>query len=381
MRKINLLYVITKLELGGAQKQLLSLLDALDKEKFQPFLFTAREGLLVTDAASINGLTLHLSCFLERPPHPLRDLLSLIELYRFIRRHKIDIVHTHSSKAGVVGRLAARLAGVRVIVHTVHGWSFNDFQARALRRLYIWLERVGALVSSKIIVVSEWDKRKGLREGIGKEEEYELIPYGINYAEFQGDGIELRDAFGVSSAGFLVGMIACLKPQKAPLDFVALAKKLTIQKENVKCILVGDGVLRPAIQRLIRKYHLEEKVILTGWRKDIPQILSALDVVVLTSLWEGMPIVALEAMASAKPVVVTQTGGVSEVIKEGETGFLVDPSDIAALCDKVSLLLADEPLRKRVGAQARLSLKENFSIAHMCVNTQKLYFLLLNQQR
>ena len=373
MPKIKTLYIITKLELGGAQQQLLSLSKALDKNKFSLYLFTARSGLLVGEAGAIEGLTVYLSGFLEPPLNPFKDFLAFLDIYRFIKHNKIDIVHTHSSKAGIIGRLAAGAAGVKAVIHTVHGWSFNDFQAHLLQKFYIFLERLCARLTSKIIVVSQYDKENGLNKFIGKESQYEVIPYGINHAEFQGNSMELKNEFGISSYDLLVGMIACFKPQKAPQDFIELAKLVTANSRNVKFIMIGDGQLHGHLQKLISNYKLQDKVILAGWRRDIPQVLSALDIFVLTSLYEGLPIVVLEAMASAKAVVATHTGGIAEVIKDGENGFLVTPKEPQELAGRVFSLLNDANLRKRLGENARLSITGSFSVSSMVLAHQKVY--------
>ncbi|MGA2775317.1 MAG: glycosyltransferase family 4 protein [Candidatus Omnitrophota bacterium] len=376
MPNIKVLYIITKLELGGAQKQLLSLAAALDKDKFSPYLFTAASGLLVSEASAIKGLHTHLSTFLERPLNPIKDLFAFFEIHRFIKKNKINIVHTHSSKAGIIGRLAARLAGVKVIIHTVHGWSFNDFQAPLIRRFYILLEKLCANFSSKIIVVSQWDKCRGLKENIGKENQYAPISYGINYEEFQEKSRVLRKDFGVLPSDILVGMVACFKQQKAPQDFIELANLVTDKIKNVKFILAGDGVLRASLQKLIFRYRLQDKVILAGWHRDIPQVLSALDIFVLTSLWEGFPITVLEAMASGKAVVVTHTGGIAELIKDGENGFLVRPKETEKMVEKIIRLVNNADLRRIMGEEARLSVTGSFSFSAMITAHQSLYLKL-----
>ncbi len=373
MQAINLLYVITKLELGGAQKQLLSLIRHLDKNRFRLFLFTAEDGLLLPEALSINGLTIKKSICLERPINPLKDLFALIEIYRFIKKNNIEIVHTHSSKAGILGRLAARLAKVRIILHTVHGWSFNDYQPRGKRLFLIWLERLVAQVTDKLIVVSTYDQQKGLVNRIGKENKYSLIRYGIDYTEFGFKGQNVREELGINANDLVVGMISCFKPQKSPQDFIRLAFLVKKASPDARFILVGDGILRERIERLIRKLNLEKQVILTGWRKDIARILSAIDVFVLTSLWEGLPISVLEAMASSKPVVSTHTGGVAEAIVEGRSGFLVPPKDMNRMSDRLVLLLKDKNLRNQMGRNAREGLNLNFALTSMVENSQNLY--------
>src|SRR3989338_6365898 len=184
MKKINLLFILTKLELGGAQKQLLSLIKHLDKDKFNLFLFTSSQGLLDRQAQEISGLTLYKSKYLERAINPLKDLLAILEILSFIKNNDIQILHTHSSKAGILGRLAGRLAGVGIILHTVHGWSFNDYQPFLIRKLFNSLERFTACFTHKIIVVSNYDLEKGLRSRIAGAGKYILIRYGIDYSEF-----------------------------------------------------------------------------------------------------------------------------------------------------------------------------------------------------
>jgi len=379
MRKINLLCVITKLELGGAQKQLLDLITNLDKEKFNPFLFTANEGLLIPEALSINGLTLIKSRYLERAINPLKDALAFFEIYRVIKNNKIDIVHTHSSKAGILGRWAAKLAKVKVILHTVHGWSFNDYQG-FLRIFFICLERLNAYFTDKLIVVSHYDKQRGLANNIGEKDKYTLIRYGIDYPEFSIKEQNLRKDLGISPNDLVVGMIACLKPQKSPQDFIKLANLVNKIIPDIKFLLVGDGILRLNIERLIEKLNLKSSVILTGWRRDIPRILSVIDIFILTSLWEGLPIVVLEAMASSRPIVVTHTGGVQEAIIDGKTGFLVPPQDIGKMAERLITLLRDAQLRNAIGQNARDSLNFDFRIDNMVHNTQYCYDNLIRDK-
>jgi len=382
MQKINILYVITKLELGGAQKQLLSLLGHLDKEKFAAFLFTAKGGELFPDAFSISGIKIKRSIFLGRPMRPLKDILALIEIYLFIKKNDVAVVHTHSFKAGILGRCAAGLAKARIIIHTVHGWSFNDYQPAICRKLFIWLERFAARFTDRLIVVSAHDKEKGLRNRIGSENKYVLIRYGIDYAEFGKGAQDIKQELGIGQGYLTVGMISCFKPQKSPQDFIKLAFNINQTLANVKFILVGDGILRKNIERLIAKFNLAQQVILTGWRRDIANILSAIDVFVLTSLWEGLPVAALEALSSSKPVVATNTGGISEVIADGKNGFLVPAGEPEKMCEKLTVLLKDAVLRKTMSKNARENLTSDFCLESMVKSTQDLYAdLIFNPRR
>ncbi len=381
MPPINLLYVITKLELGGAQKQLLSLIGRLDKKHFRVFLFTAKEGLLLPDALSINGLTIKKSKWLERAINPAKDFFALIEIYLFIKKNKIEFIHTHSSKAGILGRVAARLANAKVVIHTVHGWSFNAYQPMVKKLCFIWLERLTARFTDKIIVVSGYDLQTGIKKHIGREAKYEIIHYGINYSEFNLGGQDLRKGLGIGGNDLVVGMAACFKPQKSPQDFLKLAFLVIKELPNVKFILAGDGILRKKIEKMISETKLQQQVFLMGWRRDIPVILQAMDIFVLTSLWEGLPISVLEAMVSSKPVISTDTGGVREVIFEGKTGFLVSRHDMKTMSRKVVGLLKNERLRKQIGIDAKTFLQDRYCLENMVRDTESLYCQVISKKR
>lgn len=377
MQKATILFVVTKLELGGAQKQLLRIIQDLDKTAFDVFLFTAAQGLLIEDACRIPQLTVIRSRFLERPLDPLKDLLALVELYRCIKKNKITIVHTHSSKAGIVGRVAAWLAQTRVIIHTVHGWSFNEYQPFLVRKTYTALERMAGAVTTRIIVCCLSDKEKGVRHRIGSPDRYVLIRYGIDYACFDKTHFNPRERFKVGREGLVVGTVACLKPQKAPDDFIKVACLIHARLPQVQFVLVGDGAARPSIERMIISCGLVNVVTLLGWQRDIPAVLSLFDVFILVSLWEGLPITVLEALASSKPVVATNTGGVSEVIKEGVNGFLVEPGNPQALCDRLMSILTDRALRKNFSENALVSLSGAYEAQRMIRETRDLYAALI----
>ncbi|MDD5226838.1 MAG: glycosyltransferase family 4 protein [Candidatus Omnitrophica bacterium] len=377
MRKMNILYVVTQLELGGAQKQLLSLIRRLNRDRYNLFLFTAQDGLLMEEALSIVGLSLHRSKYLKRSVDPLRDLLAMIEMTRFIKKNKIDIVHTHSSKAGILGRWAGILTRVKMIIHTVHGWSFNDFQMPFFRKLCVGLEKLSARFTDKIIVVSHHDKQKGLRFKIGTDSRYSLLRYGIDRAQFGMKDPSVRSELGISDDALVIGTIACFKPQKALEDFVKLAFLAKQVFPRVRFLLIGDGVLREKIEKLIEKFDLSSQFILAGWRKDVPRLLSAMNVFTLTSLWEGLPVAVLEAMVSQVPVVATRTGGISEIVMEGETGFLVPCHDMSSMLEKVCVLFRDVSLKNRIIQSAKQRVNEKFDTETMVKAHEDLYQRLI----
>jgi len=346
--KINTLHIVTQLELGGAQKNCLAILENLDNEKYNKYLATSLSGPLMEDAREIPQLNLLLLPFLKRRISPLADLVTLVSLTRQIKRLGIQIVHTHSSKAGILGRWAARLAGVPVITHTVHGWPFHDYQNPLLKKFYIFMERATAKITDKLIVVSEQDRQVGLKNRIGKNSAYQLIRYGIDINEFTTSN-NSASSLGLRNGASVVAMVACFKPQKNPLDFIRAAREILSVHPNAKFVLIGDGALRKKVESAIKENNLQDKIRLLGWRRDINRILSEADIVVQTSLWEGLPIVFLESMASGLPVVAYDVGGAAEVIKNGINGFLVKPKDVRGLSEKVMQLLRDKELQKVTG--------------------------------
>ena len=377
---LRILHIVTKLELGGAQRNVLDILSGLDQKRFEIHLISSK-GLLNDEARAIPHLHLTLLPFLRRPPNPIFDLWAFLVLVSYMKRNKIQIVHTHSSKAGILGRWAARLAGVPVIIHSVHGWGFHDYLKSFLNDFFIFLERVTARITTKLIAVSENDIRKGLDLRIGSQNQYLLIRCGIVARAFKAalaTKADTKRSLGLKEDDPAVGMIACLKPQKNPMDFVRSASLILQANPETKFLIVGDGVLRSLISREIQKRRLKDCFFMLGWRKDIEKVMSVFDVFVLTSLWEGLPLVLLEAMSSGKPVVAYDIGGISEVVKDGVNGFLVRPKDIEDLSRKITLLLDNEERRQRMGEFGQHIVSDSvFSSSSMVTRISQLYEKLL----
>jgi glycosyltransferase involved in cell wall biosynthesis len=241
------------------------------------------------------------------------------------------------------------------------------------------LEKVCANFTSKIIVVSDFDKDFGLERLIGKENQYIVIRYSINCRNFENSQKRsaAKSSLGLNDNDLAIGMVACFKPQKSIPDFIKLASAIKKDFPHAKFILAGDGLLQNKARALIKKLNLEGQVILAGWRNDIPLILSALDIFVLTSLWEGLPVTVLEAMAAGVPVVATDTGGIREVIEDGKTGYLVAVRDMQSMKNRVEGLLRDAQKRDAFVKLSRERISsEKFLLSNMLKDTQGLYFNL-----
>ncbi|MDF0643262.1 MAG: glycosyltransferase family 4 protein [Nitrospira sp.] len=378
-------HVITKLELGGAQEIALHLASHLDPAKYRPVLATGPGGLLNDDAKSIRALEVILLSWLGRPVHLFGDVAALIELIVLFRRLRPTIVHTHSSKAGILGRWAAWFAGVPIIVHTIHGFGITPGQSPPVRLLFTWLERITGWITTHWIAVARADIDRGKGWGLF-ERNVSLIRPGIDPRPFQlptdpRDREVMRGEFGAGPDHWLVGTVACLKPQKAPEHFMAVAKNVCERLPQARFLLIGDGELRQLVESLIGRYGLEDRVRLAGWRRDVPASMKAMDAFVLTSRWEGLPRVVLEARATGLPIVATNVGGVQEAMATHRSSVVVDDGDVEAM--SVSLVRLYRQSRESLDnvKQREDSLPLEFHIDYMVHQYETLYGELLEGRR
>lgn len=270
--------------------------------------------------------------------HPAQDLRALQGLRRLLRQLRPQIVHTHMSKAGFIGRLAARLERVPRIVHSARGWSFHQAPPGPRRQAYVVAERLAGRVSDRIVAVSAATAAEGLREGIGERGRYLVIRSGIDTARFiedSGDRAALRAELGIPADAPLVGTVGEIRPAKAPEDFVAAAQRLLLLRPQAHFVWIGDGEQRAELELRITRCDLGERLHLLGERHDVPQLLRALDVYLLASRFEGLSRTVVEALLSGVPVVTTRVGGHAEVLRDGLDGYLVDRGDVAAMARRV----------------------------------------------
>jgi glycosyltransferase involved in cell wall biosynthesis len=320
---------------------------------------------------------------LVREVAPAKDLAALLKLARMMQAGGYTIVHTHSSKAGILGRLAARLAGVPVIVHTVHGWSFHDHMPALTRRIYIALERLCASLSHALITVAGQDIEKGLRAGIGVRSQYHLIRSAIPLESFEPahyDRAAIRRELGLPQDGLVLGNVGRFSAQKNPLDWVRVAGQVGRRMPDVRFLLVGDGPLRPQVSAALAEQGIADRTILTGLRRDVPRMLAAMDVFLLTSLWEGLPRVIPQAMAMGIPVVANTADGTVEAVRHGETGYLCTPGDLPQMSALCVELLGDPERRGTFGRAAREIAMQEFDVHRMVSQIAGLYTNLLERR-
>jgi glycosyltransferase involved in cell wall biosynthesis len=374
--KTRVIHVITKLELGGAQKVTLMTLERLPRDEYDLTLVTSPDGLLVDWANRIPSLNRVWLPSLIREVRPVQDIQALIQMWKLFRRERPKIVHTHSSKAGILGRWAAKLAGVPLIFHTAHGFGFNDFQRPAVRRFYVWLERLTSRVTTKLVVVSYANADTGEKSGVFERGDWVLCRDAISVDQFIQPGPRRNrlSEWKIPQDRIVVGMVACLKPQKSPVDFVDVAARVLKERRDVHFVMAGDGELRDQVEGRIRETGIGDHITLLGWKKEdeMPDVYRNLDIVVLTSLWEGLPCVFSEAMAVELPIVATNVDGAREAIIDGETGFLHQPHDIEGMAQSVLRLTADPELRRQMGKRGRSRVME-FDISTSVSNLEGAY--------
>ena len=378
----RVLHIITQLELGGAQQNTLYTCAHLDRERFAPALACGPGGYLDDEARALPDVPVHFLSSLVRPVRPLQDAAALAALVRLMRRLRPAIVHTHSSKAGILGRSAAWLAGVPRVVHSIHGFGFHDGQNPLLRGAFVGAERAVSRLTDAFIAVSHANRSEGIARGLFTADRCRVIRSGVDLSRFSAASVrrgELRRELGLGADDPLVGMIACLKPQKAPADFVEVARRVLASVPRATFVLAGDGDLRGAVEgRISRVPGGAERIRLLGWRRDTDRIIADLDVLLLTSRWEGLPRVIPEAMAAGRPVVATAVNGSPEAVSEGETGHLAPPGDTELLARRVLELLRDPNRRSRMGEAARRRAEE-WDIDAMVRAQEALYESLLQE--
>lgn len=382
-RPVRVLHPITRLIVGGAQENTLYTASMLDPSRFQVEVLsgtqTGSEGSLIEELHD-QRVPLTLLPELRREVSPLHDLLATLKMARFLRRGQFQIVHTHSSKAGILGRIAARLAGVPTIVHTIHGWSFHEHMPASVRKTYITLERITARFTDALVVVSQQDIQKGLQAGIGRPDQYKLIHSAIPLERFdpaQVDRQTIRQELGLPLNAPVLGCVGRFSEQKNPLDWVALAGRVAQQLPDCRFLLVGDGPLRSQVESALHKEGIANRTMMTGLRRDVPRMLSAMDVFLLTSLWEGLPRVVPQALAMKVPVVAYPTDGVVEAIQHGKTGYLADPRDFLATAGLILDLLHNPARRQAMGLRGQEYVRKEFNLQRMVAEIEALYDSLL----
>ncbi len=373
IRVIKILYIITLADFGGAQTHLKHLVSQLDGDTYELTVACPPSGVLV-DYLKKQGIRHIPLPFLRREISLINDLRSLYQLYKVCKKEKPDIVHAHSSKAGFLGRLGAYFAGVPFIIFTVHGFSFTPTERRLQRWLFKTIEFVAGIFSRKVICVSAKDMEQALAEGIISAKRLAQIANGVAIEEFSEEKrATTRESLGFSEDHIVLGMVSRMIDEKGIPYLLSAVEVLIKRNDKLRLLLIGGGEMMERYKKWTKQKSLQDRIIFTGFREDIPQLLAAIDIFIHPSLYEAMPYAVLEAMAAGKAIIATRVGDIPELITNGLDGLLVEPGSVGELIQAIEKLVAEPMNRKIMGENAKKTIKERFTLKQTVQRTEKVY--------
>jgi len=388
MRKIKVLYIITRLVHGGAQDIALLTCANLDGKRYEKKFVagpqTGTEGDLFEKARQM-GIEPVIIPELVREVDLIKDLIAIFKLYCLIAREKFDIVHTFTSKAGFVGRVAAWMARVPVIVQSHQGHIFqSEGQIPGVSpkqiKLFLWLEKFAALITDRIITLTNLEIEQQVQIGVAKPDKFTAIYNAVDLKRFINVDVPIlkkKKELGLSPECPVVGTVARLSSEKGHRYLLEAAAMVCEAFPSVQFLLIGDGILRKDLEKQAIELGISENVVFLGLRKDVPEILPVIDLFVLPSLYEGFGIVLVEAMAAGKPVVATRVGGIPEVVVDGKTGILAPPKEPKRIAEAIITLLQDKAQAQKMGQAGHKRAIEHFGLEAMMNKIHHLYEELL----
>lgn len=374
--RIRVLQIVPTHSLGGALLTAMLIAERLDPDRYESAMVVGHnagpEGSLLDDMRR-RGIDVELVPSLCRSPHPWKDLRALLELRALLRRRRPHILHTHGSKTKQLLPLATRLVRVPIRVAHIHGWEWYPATTALGRRVFMAASRMSARAYDALIAGSDAMRREGLEAGVGNAEQYRVVQYPVDTAAFNPDGREqvrreVRAQLNLPQDAPVVVSVMRLAPQKAPLDLIAAAEIVVKARPNAHFLIVGGGELEAQMQGDIAARGLDGKVRMLGVRRDVPALMKAADVFALSSVWEAMGIVYLEASAVGLPCVGTRVGGAPEAVEHGVTGLLVPPRDPRSLGEAILKVVGDPQLAQGLGEAGRekaLGFAEDRYVAQM----------------
>lgn len=377
-KKIKVAHIVTNFALGGAQDYLITTIKNLDPNKFELFIFGQMQGERTEDLLKLKAVKCADVPALSREISPLKDLIAIFQVFRLLNKYKINLVHTHSSKAGVVGRIAAKLAGVEVIVHTIHGFPFHDFMNKTKRRAFILLERLMARLTDSLLLVSEKEKFIALNLNIKPKRIIDTIYNSVDFFPFTQnvDREIIRQNLGINSSEILIGFSGRFSQQKALhilIDAFCIVNK---EFPQTRLLLVGDGVLKSELVEQSRKLEINDKIIMTGFQYNVAPFYLIMDIFIMTSLWEGLSRCLVEAMYAKLPVIATDVGGTADAVINNQTGWLIRPNDVYAAVNALREAILNPEICKKMGENGFQFARESFDIRINSKRISELYVFL-----
>lgn len=394
MKKIKTIHIITRLDKGGSAENTLLTVGGLDKKMYDVILVkglsiesnmaedeakAVEESVRETEREGVRVITV--PCLVRRI-HTFYDLKAFFALIKIMRHEHPNIVHTHTSKAGILGRWAAFLARVPIIIHTPHGHVFWGYLGRCKASFYIILERLTACITDKIIALTQQEKKDHLHFLIASEDKFSVVHSGINLDRFSNlsvNSADMKRKLGISKGNLVVGTAGRLTHVKGHRYLIEAAGEIVDVRPDTTFVFLGDGKLLNELKNMASRLGIEENVKFLGWRPDVAEIISTFDIFVLPSLNEGMGRVLIEAMALGKPIVASDVGGIPDLVVDSKNGYLVPVGDVEALVARIRELLDDSGKREKMGKNGK-SRSVNYSSDLMVKKIDRLYQAALQQK-
>jgi glycosyltransferase involved in cell wall biosynthesis len=379
MKKIKVLQLITRLDKGGSAEDTIMIASGLDRKKYEVTLMSG----LVEDPRQDRkeeieecGIRHIFIPELVRNINLIKDLTAFLKIYLLLRKEKFDIVHARTSKAGFLGRLAAKLVGVPIIIYTPHGHVFFGYFSTLKTKIFILLERIASPLADKIVALTNGEKEDYISYKIASERKLATICSGTDLNKFKelslDEKLRTKKELRIPENSLVVGTVGRLVPVKGP-EFLIEASKIIISKyPDTYFLFAGDGELRQSLEMKARQMGVNKNIIFLGWRDDVPKIISIFDIFVLPSLNEGMGRVLVEAMALHKPIVASRIGGIPDLVSHSKNGFLVPPKNTMELAKYIMVLLEDRRKRETMGFAGK-EIASNLSKERMIEDTENLY--------
>ena len=394
MKKIKVVHIITRFDKGGSSENTFSTVVGLDRDKYDVTLIkgfslesemgksealAVEHNLTEIDRCGIKTVTIS---ELVRKVSPLYDLKTFFSLLKILRKEIPHVVHTHTSKAGILGRLAAFLARVPVIIHTPHGHVFWGYFSKWRLLVFIFLEKLTALITDEIITLTRQEKRDHLQFGIASEDKFSTIHSGVNLDAFFNvsvDNTAMMRSLDIPEDSFVVGTAGRLTPVKGHRHLIEAAGNILDVRPDTTFVFLGDGELFDELKNMATKLGIEKNVKFLGWRSDVAEVMSVFDVFVLPSLNEGMGRVLVEAMTLGKPVIASDVGGISDLVIHGKNGLLVPAADPDALADEIQCMMNNPKKRDAMGCEGK-KMAASYGVDSMVQKIDALYIQLLKRK-
>jgi len=387
-RKIKVAHIITRMIMGGSEENTLFTVEGLDKERYELDLIVGNEFRedILNNIKEKNFKIIQVKG-LKAPFNPLYDLIILFELIKLLKRGHYDIVHTHTTKTGILGRIAARVNKVPIIIHGLHGSAFGAFNSRISNWALIFFERLTGKFTNAYISVSDILSKKYIKEGLGIKAKYFTIYSGMDLDKFYNvrkrivREVKLSE-LGIDSKSFVIGNVGRLEAVKGHKYLIDAFKKINEERQLIplKLLIIGDGAEKNNLENYVKELNLEGKVIFTGYREDVEELMAVMDIFVLSSLREGLPRVLVQAAAVGIPLIAFNVDGVPEIVKNNYNGFLVRPKDVDQLTDSIIRYVDNKELINLYGQRGREFVKGKWSIEDMVNKIDKVYQSLIREK-